>query len=355
MYSVKARQQQQHRRLTLMSSLSRRSFLRKGWATTPTRPYLPLLCRRRHAELIGELSLLPASISFPSREAATTAFTAVVNSGGSSQTCSVSDVFFFFLSQWCAAAAPGGARQRATWRLFPLRFGLKAEHLGGLVTSAILPRSASRVEYSLVPTATDRANGSGHLGGIPLSPAASQRQVQRRTRTAVDDRLRAKSPIEEIFQHAYPGVEGVLQGTQGATIPGAQPVANIEKLEVKASLAVDGVLEGLAYITHKVSCELFASHPLAKSVGILKQLPDIVEHSAALKSRFDAINNLIMAVMDVTRRIMEFKKLPAQYISEDQPPLSVAKTHIPTAVYWTIKSIVACAAQLTSLLGMNYE
>nr|GMD36247.1 protein SIEVE ELEMENT OCCLUSION B-like [Ipomoea batatas] len=211
--------------------------------------------------------------------------------------------------------------------------------------------------------------------------------------------------IEEIFQHAYPGVEGVLQGTQGATIPGAQPVPNIEKLEVKASLAVDGVLEGLAYITHKVSCELtckcsgggdsnattmailnmlsnyqwdakvvlslaafavtygefwlvaqlFASHPLAKSVGILKQLPDIVEHSAALKSRFDAINNLIMAVMDVTRRIMEFKKLPAQYISEDQPPLSVAKTHIPTAVYWTIKSIVACAAQLTSLLGMNYE
>nr|GMD63514.1 protein SIEVE ELEMENT OCCLUSION B-like [Ipomoea batatas] len=62
--------------------------------------------------------------------------------------------------------------------------------------------------------------------------------------------------IEEIFQHAYPGVEGVLQGTQGATIPGAQPVANIEKLEVKASLAVDGVLEGLAYITHKVSCEV---------------------------------------------------------------------------------------------------
>nr|GMD68362.1 protein SIEVE ELEMENT OCCLUSION B-like [Ipomoea batatas] len=175
--------------------------------------------------------------------------------------------------------------------------------------------------------------------------------------------------IEEIFQHAYPGVEGVLQGTQGATIPGAQPVANIENLEVKASLAVDGVLEGLAYITHKVSCELTCKcsgggDSNATTMAILNmlsnyqwdaKLPDIVEHSAALKSRFDAINNLIMAVMDVTRRIMEFKKLPAQYISEDQPPLSVAKTHIPTAVYWTIKSIVACAAQLTSLLGMNYE
>nr|GLL31236.1 hypothetical protein Itr_chr07CG06870 [Ipomoea trifida]GLL31237.1 hypothetical protein Itr_chr07CG06880 [Ipomoea trifida] len=81
MDSVKARQQQ-HRRLTLLSSLPT-ELLRKGWATTPARPYLPLPCRRRHAELIGELSLLPASISFPSREAATAACTAVVNSGGS--------------------------------------------------------------------------------------------------------------------------------------------------------------------------------------------------------------------------------------------------------------------------------
>nr|GMD63515.1 protein SIEVE ELEMENT OCCLUSION B-like [Ipomoea batatas] len=121
--------------------------------------------------------------------------------------------------------------------------------------------------------------------------------------------------------------------------------------KVVLSLAAFAVTYGEFWLV----AQLFASHPLAKSVGILKQLPDIVEHSAALKSLFDAINNLIMAVMDVTRRIMEFKKLPAQYISEDQPPLSVAKTHIPTAVYWTIKSIVACAAQLTSLLGMNYE
>ncbi|KAK6795055.1 hypothetical protein RDI58_008508 [Solanum bulbocastanum] len=209
---------------------------------------------------------------------------------------------------------------------------------------------------------------------------------------------------EEVFQHAYPaGMDGVLHGAGAHHLEG-----NIEalKLEEKASLAFDGMLEGLAYIIHKVSCELtckcssgghdthsttmsvlgmlsgyqwdaklvislsafavtygefwlvaqmFATHPLAKSVAILKQLPDIMEHHGSLRSRFDAINELIKAILEVTKIIIEFKKLPSQYITEDQPPLSVAITHIPTAVYWTIKSIVACASQLTTLLGMSYD
>ncbi|XP_059304043.1 protein SIEVE ELEMENT OCCLUSION B-like [Lycium ferocissimum] len=208
--------------------------------------------------------------------------------------------------------------------------------------------------------------------------------------------------VEEIFQHSYrAGIDGVLHGTPD------HHEANIEalKLEEKASLAFEGILEGLAYVIHRVSCELtckcsgggdshtttmsilamlsgyqwdaklvlslaafaitygefwlvaqmFATHPLAKSVALLKQLPDIMEHHGSLRSRFDAINELIKAILEVTKCIIEFKKLPSQYISEDQPPLSVAITHIPTAVYWTIKSIVACASQLTSFLGMSYE
>lgn len=99
----------------------------------------------------------------------------------------------------------------------------------------------------------------------------------------------------------------------------------------------------------------FATHPLAKMVALLKQLPDIIEHAAALKSRFDAINNLLKAILDITKCIIEFKRLPSQYISEDQPSMSVAFAYFPTAVYWTIKSIVACASQLTSLLGMSNE
>ncbi|XP_004236294.2 protein SIEVE ELEMENT OCCLUSION B-like [Solanum lycopersicum] len=210
--------------------------------------------------------------------------------------------------------------------------------------------------------------------------------------------------VKDVFQHSYPAaMDGVLNGTGTDHLE-----ANVGalKLEEKTSLAFDGILEGLAYIIHKVSCELtcncssgghdthsttmsvlemlsnyhwdaklvvclaafavtygefwlvaqlFGTHPLAKSVAILKQLPDIMEHHGSLKSRFDAINELIKAILDVTKSIMEFKKLPSQYITEDQPPLSVAITHVPTAVYWTIKSIVACAFQLTTLSGMSYD
>lgn len=101
--------------------------------------------------------------------------------------------------------------------------------------------------------------------------------------------------------------------------------------------------------------QLCPTNPLAKSVALLKQLPDIIEHSYSLKSRFDTINNLIKAILDVTKCIIEFKQLPAQYISEETPPLSLAIAHIPIAAYWTIRSMVVCASQITNLLGMSYE
>ncbi|KAL2904066.1 Protein SIEVE ELEMENT OCCLUSION B, partial [Bienertia sinuspersici] len=94
---------------------------------------------------------------------------------------------------------------------------------------------------------------------------------------------------------------------------------------------------------------------LAKSVAIFKQLLDLVEHSDGLKSRFEALNSLISAMLDVNKRIVVFRQLPHQYILLDNPPLSVAMTHIPTAACWTIQSVVACATQIGSLIGMSYE
>ncbi|XP_023741885.1 cell wall protein AWA1 isoform X2 [Lactuca sativa] len=102
--------------------------------------------------------------------------------------------------------------------------------------------------------------------------------------------------------------------------------------------------------------ELFATNPLAKSIALLKHMPDVIKHYNILKARFDSINQLIKAMMDVTKCIITFKNLPHQYIQDDQPPKSTATAdHIPTATYWSIKSMVACTSQLTSLLGMNYE
>ncbi|XP_021593778.1 protein SIEVE ELEMENT OCCLUSION B isoform X2 [Manihot esculenta] len=99
----------------------------------------------------------------------------------------------------------------------------------------------------------------------------------------------------------------------------------------------------------------YTSNQLAKSVAILKQLPDILEHSSMLKPRFDAVKNLIKAMIDIAKCIVELKELPPQYISLDITAMSTAMAHIPITVYWTIRSIVACASQITGLIGLGHE
>ncbi|KAM0018770.1 putative sieve element occlusion [Helianthus debilis subsp. tardiflorus] len=209
--------------------------------------------------------------------------------------------------------------------------------------------------------------------------------------------------IEETLYRAIPAsIDGVLKGTHDGHIDA--PVGE-EKAVFSSFEDIDGIPDGLAHLIHKIACEfsckcsggadahastmailnmlssytweakvvislgafavnfgefwlvaqLFATNPLAKSVALLKQLPNIIQHYKSLKPRFDAINNLIKAILDVTKCIIDFKNLPYQYLQDDTPPKSTALTHIPTAVYWSIKSMVACVSQLTSLLGMNYE
>ncbi|KAE8705038.1 Detected protein of unknown function [Hibiscus syriacus] len=101
--------------------------------------------------------------------------------------------------------------------------------------------------------------------------------------------------------------------------------------------------------------QIYSTNQLAKSMAILKQLPSLLEHTAPLKPRFEALNNLIRTMMDVTRSVVEFKELPAMYISQDAPALATALNLIPTAVYWTIRSMVACAVQISSLATMGHE
>lgn len=104
-----------------------------------------------------------------------------------------------------------------------------------------------------------------------------------------------------------------------------------------------------------LTAQLHSVNPLAKSVALLKQLPDILEHTDALKPRFDAVNNLIQAMLNVTKCIIEFKELPPEYISPDSPDISMAMAHIPTAVYWVIRSIIACSSQIIGLIGLGHE
>ncbi|XP_074576161.1 protein SIEVE ELEMENT OCCLUSION B-like [Curcuma longa] len=199
--------------------------------------------------------------------------------------------------------------------------------------------------------------------------------------------------IEDILRRATPTVV-------------VSPQAQLEIVEEKLNRAeVIGMLEALAYTIHRISCEItckcsggldshtttFAvfnslSHytwdakvvlalaafavsygefwlttqlhtvnPLAKSVALLKQSPDILEHAEALKPRFDALNNLTKAMLDVAKCIIQFKELPSEYISPDTPDMASAMAHIPTAVYWTIRSVVACSSQIVGLIGLGHE
>ncbi|XP_039133186.1 LOW QUALITY PROTEIN: protein SIEVE ELEMENT OCCLUSION B-like [Dioscorea cayenensis subsp. rotundata] len=104
-----------------------------------------------------------------------------------------------------------------------------------------------------------------------------------------------------------------------------------------------------------LSAQIYTVNPLAKSIAQLKQLPDILEQTDVLKPRFDAINNLIKAMLDVTKCIIEFKELPTEYIPLDSPDINLAMAHIPTAVYWIVRSVLACASQIIALIGLGHE
>ncbi|KAL3751820.1 hypothetical protein ACJRO7_012626 [Eucalyptus globulus] len=101
--------------------------------------------------------------------------------------------------------------------------------------------------------------------------------------------------------------------------------------------------------------QLYPTNYLAKAVAILKQLPETLERVDALKPKFDALTSLVTAMVDLTKCIIEFRQLPSQYISPDATELLTATAHIPTAAYWIIRSIVACASQITNLIGMSHE
>ncbi|KAL5542623.1 hypothetical protein UlMin_010333 [Ulmus minor] len=101
---------------------------------------------------------------------------------------------------------------------------------------------------------------------------------------------------------------------------------------------------------------LYSTNELAKSVAILKQLPEYLEHAVALRPTLNALFEVIKEIIDVTKKIAEFYDLPRhEYFTTESPELLAAVNHIPTAVYWTIRSIVVSATQILALTGMGIE
>ncbi|XP_022740985.1 protein SIEVE ELEMENT OCCLUSION B-like [Durio zibethinus] len=99
----------------------------------------------------------------------------------------------------------------------------------------------------------------------------------------------------------------------------------------------------------------YSSNQLAKNLAILRQVPEIIRHLNMLKSQLDTIKNLIRAMLDIAKCIVDFKELPSKYITADVTAMSKAMDLIPIAIYWTIRSILASASQITGLSGFGNE
>uniref|UniRef100_A0A803M350 Sieve element occlusion N-terminal domain-containing protein n=1 Tax=Chenopodium quinoa TaxID=63459 RepID=A0A803M350_CHEQI len=84
-------------------------------------------------------------------------------------------------------------------------------------------------------------------------------------------------------------------------------------------------------------------------MALMKQLPMVVEHAGAYRNQFEATNNLIKAMLDTTRCIVEFGELPTMYITDEDPEVKAAIRHFPIAVYWIIRSVMAAATQITTM------
>ncbi|CAL5349781.1 unnamed protein product [Camellia sinensis] len=90
-------------------------------------------------------------------------------------------------------------------------------------------------------------------------------------------------------------------------------------------------------------------------VAFLNHLPDMPKHTNSLKPKFEALINLIKAMLDVTKCIVEFKELLSQYIMPDMSEMMIVIAYTPIAVYWTIRSIVECASEIMNLIGMGHK
>ncbi|KAK7302171.1 hypothetical protein RJT34_13052 [Clitoria ternatea] len=276
-------------------------------------------------------------------------------------------------------------------------------HRGGATTAKIQARnqikhfSSNKLNMSIIPRQPSKMQPRKERRMFSTSDdSAMMKQVQ--ATHAPDGREIDVKPILQV-------VDEILIQFIARTVEGYDVRRDQDALEMTAALAEFDMLDSLAFIINKISCELSckcsgggdahastmvllsylssyawhakvvltlaafavifgefwlvaqlsAENTLAKSVALLKQLPDMAENSVSLKPQFEALIRLMKAALDVTMCIVEFKGLPSEYISEDTAPMSVASAHIPIAAYWVIRSIVACASQIASLVGIRNE
>lgn len=105
-----------------------------------------------------------------------------------------------------------------------------------------------------------------------------------------------------------------------------------------------------------VVAQPYPTNPLVKSVPLIKSFPETQGPVDKFKPKFDAVSSLIKSTLDVAKTIFYLTEFASKNIFNfDLERLSFATSQIPISVYWTIRSILACASQILGLTGMGYE
>ncbi|KAI3412232.1 LRRNT_2 domain-containing protein [Psidium guajava] len=58
---------------------------------------------------------------------------------------------------------------------------------------------------------------------------------------------------------------------------------------------------------------------------------------------------------EVTKLVVCITELPSTYLSHEVSAISAAMDQVPVVVYWTIKTSVACARQITNLPSFGHK
>ncbi|CAL5418830.1 unnamed protein product [Camellia sinensis] len=87
--------------------------------------------------------------------------------------------------------------------------------------------------------------------------------------------------------------------------------------KVVIALAAFSINWGELWLVH----QHYQFNPLAEYLTLFKQPPNLLKEPNSLKPTFEALTNLIKAMMDATKCIVEFKKLPPQYITSIMPEM----------------------------------
>ncbi|KAL1211273.1 Protein SIEVE ELEMENT OCCLUSION A [Cardamine amara subsp. amara] len=110
------------------------------------------------------------------------------------------------------------------------------------------------------------------------------------------------------------------------------------------------VLAALAvkYGVFLLLAETFATNQLTKSLALIKQLPSFTRQNA-LHQRLEKTQMLMQDTVDLTTTIIHIYQLPPNHIT------AAFTDHVPTAVYWIVRSVLICAAHISGASGFKQD